>query len=316
MKPQVLIVVVLVLTPPVLALTLAGRARGPAASSPDDAGLPERLAALLDEADKLPTSLETDTTNNTARPLSQAEQMGRLAHEQPVRFVAECLRRYRHDKVNGYALTMFKEERIDGKVQKPELMRVLFREQPFSVSLQWLEGARRAELAVYVDGENAGRMLVRPSKSMFAFPGSRWAAIKAGRLGDDGVAAVDVDGDDARQSGRYPIREFGMFKALERLLADWEAAQKNNALHVEYLGEQVVPETGGRTCYVLHRTNFDKPERDGVTEQVLYIDRENWLQVGAVAKGPHGLIGTYYYRDIQINPDFTAKQFQRESVRP
>ncbi len=98
--------------------------------------------------------------------------------------------------MNGYTLTMFKEERIDGKLQKLELMRVAFLEQPFSVSLEWLEGTRRAERALYVEGENDGRMLVRPTA------GWRLAARLAGRLGKDGIASVDVDGDDARQSGR------------------------------------------------------------------------------------------------------------------
>ncbi len=116
--------------------------------------------------------------------------------------------------------------------------------------------------------------------------------------------------------GADPIRDFGMFKALERLLADWEAAQRRDALHVDYLGEQVVPQAGDRTCYVLRRSHFDKPERDGVTEQVIYIDKENLLQVGALAIGQQGLIGAYYYRDIKINPEFPAGQFQRASIRP
>ena len=40
---------------------------------------------------------------------------------------------------------------------------------------------------------------------------------------------------------------------------------------------------GGRDCYVLRRTRFLKPERDGVTEQTVYIDKESWLQLGSVA---------------------------------
>ena len=238
------------------------------------------------------------------KPFPSAEQMERLVRDQPVEFVEECLRRYRRD-VQAYTLTMTKEERIDGRVQKPEEMEVAFREQPYSVALKWTRGARRAERAVYVAGEHDDKLLVRPT------PAWSLVARAAGRLDKDGVAAIDVDGDDARQSGRFTIKEFGMYQGLARLFADWRAAQDRNALHVEYLGEQTVPETGGRTCYVLRRTRFLKPERDGVTEQVLYVDKETWLQVGSVAKGEPGLIGAYFYRDVHINPPFDPDPFGR-----
>src|SRR5262249_18772639 len=240
--------------------------------------------------------------SDDGRPLSDAEQVGRLARERPLEFVEECLRRYRRD-VHGYTLTMTKEERIDGQLQSPEEMEVAFREQPYSVALRWTKGARRAERAVYVAGQNNDKLLVRPTP--------RWhlMARLAGRLDKDGVATIDVDGDDARQSGRFTVKEFGMYQGLARLFTDWKAAEDRGALHVEYMGEQVVPETGGRTCYVLRRTRFLKPERDGVTEQVLYVDKENWLQVGSVANGDRGLIGAYFYRDIQINPAFQPDAF-------
>jgi hypothetical protein len=243
--------------------------------------------------------------SDDGKPLSDAEQMERLAREQPVEFVEECLRRYRRDVRKGYTLVMTKEERIDGQLQTPEEMEVAFREQPYSVSLKWTKGARRAERTVYVTGQNDDKMLVRPT------PKWRLVARLAGRLDKDGVARVDVDGDDARQSGRFTIKEFGMYQGLARLFADWKAARDRDALHVEYLGEKVVPETGSRTCYVLRRTQFLKPERDGVTEQVLYIDKDNWLQVGSVSKGENGLVGAYFYRDITINPGFDPDPFGR-----
>jgi hypothetical protein len=238
------------------------------------------------------------------RPPPDAEQMGRLARERPLEFVEECLRRYRRD-VRGYTLTMTKEERINGQLEKPEEMEVAFREQPYSVALTWVQGARRAQKAVYVAGRNDDKLLVRPT------PKWHLVARLAGRLDKDGVAAIDVDGDDARQSGRFTIKEFGMYQGLARLFADWKAAQDRGALHVEYLGEQTVQEAGGRTCYVLRRTRFLRPERDSVTEQVLYVDKETWLQVGSVARGEPGLIGAYFYRDIHINPPFDADPFGR-----
>ena len=246
--------------------------------------------------------------NDDNRPPPDAEQMGRLARERPLEFVEECLRRYRRD-VRGYTLTMTKEERINGQLEKPEEMEVAFREQPYSVALRWTQGVRRAERAVYVAGRNDDKLLVRPT------PAWSLVARAAGRLDKDGVAAIDVDGDDARQSGRFTIKEFGMYNGLARLLADWEAADRRGTLHVEHLGEQEPEEAGGRRCHVLRRADILKPERDGVTEQTVYIDAETWLQVGSVANGAAGLIGAYFYRDVKVNPEFPPDQFTRAALK-
>ncbi len=234
--------------------------------------------------------------------LSDAEEMALLARERPLDFLRQCLLRYKRT-VRSYTLTLSKQERINGVLEKqPEIMEVAFREEPFSVFFKWDKGARRAERVLYVEGENDDKMLVRAAPA--------WALIaRVARPVKDGLIVEDPDSADARQAGRFTIREFGMSSSLARLLADWEAADKKGALHVEYLGEQPLAEAGGRRCHVLHRTHFQKPERDGVTEQTAYIDAETWLQLGSVASGAEGLIGAYYYRDVTINPDFPPDQF-------
>jgi hypothetical protein len=239
--------------------------------------------------------------------LSDAEEMERLARERPLEFVRECLLRYKRN-VRGYALTMSKQERIGDVLEKREVMEVVFREEPFSVFLKWDQGTRRAERVLYVEGENEDRMLVRAVPAWFLL------ARAAGRA-KDGLVVVDVDGDDARQAGRFTIKEFGMYNGLARLLADWEAADRKGALHVEHHVEPAVEEAGGRRCHVLRRTRFLKPERDGVTEQTVYIDAETWLQVGSVGNGPAGLIGAYFYRDILVNPEFPPDRFTRAGLK-
>ncbi|HKI31441.1 MAG TPA: DUF1571 domain-containing protein [Gemmataceae bacterium] len=242
------------------------------------------------------------------KPLPDAVDMERLAGERPTEFLKECLLRYKRD-VKGYRLTMSKEERIAGQLEPREVMEVAFREKPFSVFLKWDTGSRRAERALYVAGENQDRVLARPTKGWY------WMAKAAGRLDHDGLAVEDVDGEAARRSGRFTIKEFGVYNGLARLLADWEAAQKKDALHVEYLGVQGVAWAANRPCWVLRRTRFLKPERDGVTEQTVYIDKETWLQVGSVAGGKDGLIGAYYYRDVEINPEFAPDQFRPAGLK-
>jgi hypothetical protein len=228
--------------------------------------------------------------------------METLARQDPVAFLENCLRRY-HREVTGYGCVMQKQERIGGKLQPREVVEAAFREKPFSAYLRWIEGARRAERALYVEGEHGGKMLARPTGFL------------ARKIAGD-VVERDVDGADARQSGRYTLAEFGIAKGTERTLVGFLAARKRGELRVAYLGEQKLVEAGDRLCWKLRRT-YARPEGDGFTELTLYVDKDNWLQVGSVLKGEGGkLIGEYFFRDIQLNPTFEAGQFQRSALIP
>jgi hypothetical protein len=238
--------------------------------------------------------------NDAAR--SRDQRMAQLAKEDPIAFLSECLARYDRE-VKGYRAIMQKQERIAGRLQPKEIIKVSFKEKPHSVLLVWMEGARRAERALYVDGENNGKMLARPN------------GLLARKVAGD-VVERDVDGPDARQSGRYPLSEYGIKKGTERTLAAWRAAHEQGTLHVDFLGEQPVKEAGDRLCYKLRR-RYARPENDGVTELTLYLDKENLLQVGSVLKGAGGrLIGEYFFRDIELNPAFSDGQFERGALSP
>ena len=225
-----------------------------------------------------------------------------LAKNDPIQFLTECLAR-NDQEVKGYRAVMQKQERIGGRLQPKEIIDVCFREKPHSVLLRWTEGARKAEAALYVEGENNGKMLARPT------------GLIARKIAGD-VVERDVDGSDARQSGRYTLNEYGMKKGMERTLAAWKAAREQGALEVALLGEQRVKEAGDRACYKLRR-RYARPDTEGVNELTIYVDKENLLQVGSVLKGEGGrLIGEYFFRDIQLNPQFGPGQFQREALSP
>jgi hypothetical protein len=233
---------------------------------------------------------------------SADSKIAQLAKNDPIAFLTQCLARYDRE-VKAYRAVMQKQERIGGRLQPKEIINVCFKEKPHSVLLVWIEGARRAERVLYVDGENNGKMLARPN------------GLIARKVAGD-VVERDVDGPDARQSGRYPLSEYGIKKGTERTLAAWSAARDQHALHVEYLGEQRVREVGDRLCYKLRRRNA-RPENDGVTELTIYVDKENLLQVGSVLKGGGGkLIGEYFFRDIGLNPAFSDGQFERGALSP
>jgi len=232
--------------------------------------------------------------------LLSAAEMDKLAARNPVAFLESCLDRYNRE-VKGYSQIFQKQERIGKQLEKKEITEIKFRDplsgKPFSVYMRWLEGARLAARVLYVEGENDNKMLVKPVGA-FGF-------LIVSRL---------VDGEDARKSGRYTLKEFGLKKGLQRSLYGFKEDQKAGTLHVKYLGKQKIKEAGDRTCWVLKR-RYEKPDRDGVKEQTLYIDTQTWLMVGTILKDAEGrLLAEYWFRDIKLNPDFGKDQFTRKAL--
>jgi uncharacterized protein DUF1571 len=223
-----------------------------------------------------------------------------LPYPDPVAFLEKCVERYDRE-VKGYSCILWKQERVEGKLHHPELVQVYFREHPFSVFMRWLEGAEEAQCALYVRGQNDNKLLALPAG---------WKSVT-------GIWAKDPSGPEARRSSRYPINEFGMQVAMKRTLDAWRKARAKHTLHVEYLGLYRVAQAGNRECYKLHRDRYTPPEEDGIADFVMYIDRENWLQVGSVLRDVKGqLIAEYYFRDIKINPQFAPNQFDRSALTP
>jgi hypothetical protein len=245
---------------------------------------------------------EKTPVRDDGRPLPSNAVMEQLARKDPVAFLENCVRRYNRD-VKGYTLTFQKQERIGGQLQPREVIEVAFRDKPHSVFFNWQEGARKAERALYVEGENDGKLLARPNGGV-------------ARLVAGDVVKREVNGSEASQSGRYTLDQFGLKKAAKRALDAWKAAKEKGELKVEYLGVKDLKEAGDRPCWVLKRTN-KRPERDGVMENELYIDTQNWLQIGSVLKDDRDrVIGAYYFRDIRLNPEFKEDQFTRAALKP
>jgi outer membrane lipoprotein-sorting protein len=243
-------------------------------------------------------ALATGTLVKAPLPLPSDAEMEKFAKDNPIAFLKYCLRRYDYD-VRSYRLTFKKQERIGGKLQESETIAAQFRDDPFSVRFEWTKGARLAKKLLFVRGENGNQMLV----------------VGKGLLSVGGVVKRDPEGEDAKNSSRYPITEFGLKTGAQRSLAAWENARKDNALHVEYAGKKEVPELGNRVCYVFKRTKYAKPEEDGISAATVYIDKETWQQVGITLKNADGdLIAEYWFCDITFNPQFNPDTFKKSAL--
>lgn len=229
---------------------------------------------------------------------SERESLEKILREDPPRFLEMSLEKYAKE-VKGYKLLFDKQEKINGTMHKPQRVEVHFREAPFSVHMHWLVNPQLATKALFVEGENDGKVLARG-----------W-----GPLRFLGIQKRDVDGADAKNSGRYTIAQFGFRKSTERTLEKMKQARARGELHVRYLGIEPVEKLGGLPCYKLIRTPYVPLEDGGLNELTIYFDQKSWLQVGSILRDSKGdLIAEYFFSNITLNPEFDPKQFTRDSL--
>jgi hypothetical protein len=254
---------------------------------------------------KTPETTEPTTlaeVKDSGGSLPQSDELVELARKNPVGFLEKVIIRYdREMKTHqGYTCLLVKRERVKGKLPPPEKteeMAVRFREQPFSVLLEWKKNPGKAQRVLYVKGENNDKLLVLPKG-----------------IGSFRLWERDPLGEEALESGRYPLTEFGIQVGSRRALASWQA---DPHLKVEYLGEKKVPQLGDRLCYVLRRTGYRSEVPGGVeVESTFYFDKETWLQVGSVLMTENDqLLAEYWFRDFQYVDKFDANAFTRQAVK-
>jgi hypothetical protein len=253
-----------------------------------------------DEVDRAEEPAPLAKVADDGKALPKEDAMVRLARTDPIAFLEKCIVRYDRE-VKGYHCTLLKQERLKGKLQPTEKIVVDFREKPFSVRMEWpgdQNKSRPAYRTLYVRGENDNKLVARKWER------PAWTFER------------DPEGADVLATTRYPPTEFGIQVGTRRALAAWQAAKKRGELEVVYEGEKKLVEVGNRPCWVLKRVGYKKPEDDGILETTFYFDKENWLQVGSVLKGAGGqLIGSYYFRDLKLNPKFAADTFTREGLK-
>lgn len=253
--------------------------------------------------------------------LPTPEQFAELAKTDPVAMLKACVTRYERE-VNGFRAVLEKQERLENKLHPSEVVYMAIREKPVAVTIRWKEGARpdffgaKTEGVVYPAGEKNDEIaLWRPAARLMKEP------------------KVGPKSRPARESSRYCIIDAGFLPTLLRTYRAWEANQKAGELKFVYHGLKPVSQLGGRTCHVIERTcprrevdsfSLDevaptdpkKVESEGFDRVTIMIDAETWIQVGSELKRANGeLIGSYYFRDIELNPKFADDEFTPAAIK-
>jgi hypothetical protein len=216
---------------------------------------------------------------------------------EPVAFLEACLKRYDAKKIQGYDLVFQKQELIEGELKPEEVVKVHYREEPYSVYFFWTQPVNRdVRSALYVENDNKGADGKSRVKVYTSF------GFKLDKA---------PDGTEAKKYSRYAMNTFGLRKTMQRVLDSWKEAQAENTLKVDYLGQEMVQAVGGRACYKFQRPRYARPEGDdNVSKLIIFIDCETLFQVGSIVFDRDGKqLGYYYFRDIKLNPAYPLEQF-------
>lgn len=278
--------------------------------------VPATIAICLATVPVAPPSIALNRTNpepelTECEKLPDANAFDQLARTDALAMLNASMSRYRC-QVRGYHCILLKQERVKGTLGPVEVIDVNFRDDPFAVVMKWVQGAGLVKATLYAKGENNGKLKARTLI---------------------GIQDSDPTGFIARQTSRFSILDFGIYRGTLRTYAIWKRAHDRGHLNIEYLGKKPVPELNGRVCHWIRRTvdpvevdNFSLEEtetrspvrypQEAIGKVTIMIDVETWLHLGSDIRHPDGsLIASYYFRDLKLNPKQDREEFMPDVLK-
>jgi hypothetical protein len=201
------------------------------------------------------------------------------------------------DKLQDYSAMMMKHERVDGKLNDPEVAFIKVRQKPMSVYMYFAKPeALKGQEVIYVQGANNNKLLGHGTGFRKVF----------------GTVPLEPTGPIAMKGNRYPITEIGIVNLVRRLVEVGEEDTKYGECEVKYLTAKINdrPCTCIRVVHPTPRRNF----RFHVAQ--IFVDNELNLPVRyesydwpAKPEGQPELIEEYTYYNIKLNNGFTDADF-------
>lgn len=214
-----------------------------------------------------------------------------LARTDPIGFLRLCRARYRF---RDYTCTFVKQELMGKRVTKAQEIAVRFREEPFSVDMQWVKNADQASRALYVENawkDRRGRELAwfKPAGALIRLIVPR---IKQPILGSRAKAA-----------SRRSLDQFGFSRTLDLIIKYVEKGRRNDVLELRYVG---VGDIKGRSTYVFERfLPYDGREAHYPDNLLRYHIDQEWLIPSACYsysdREGKKLLGSYVMTDVTFD---------------
>lgn len=206
------------------------------------------------------------------------------------------------DGVKDYTAIFSKQEMIGQQLKKTS-MNLKFREEPFSVYMQFGKPYEGREV-IYVAGANKNMLLAHDT------------GVRA-ILG--GTVSLDPESNQAMEDNRYPVTMLGLRKMVERIIEQWEAEGKFGETNVKYfpnakLGADV-------SCRVIESSHPQPRKQFKFQMTRLYIDKATGIairveQYGFPQRGEKTspLVEEYTYMSLKTNAGLTDADFDAKNT--
>jgi hypothetical protein len=233
------------------------------------------------------------TSESVAAPVSASAES---AIARARRAIAECQLRYQ--AVDDYTCTLFKRERIDGRLKPFHIMAVKVRSKPQSIYLKFQQPARGRE-AIYVSGRHGGKLLAHDVglNKLLA-----------------GTLQLEPTSARAMEDCRHPITEAGIGPLLETLSKRWAVELDPAESSIAFRDDILV---GTRPCDMIESTH-PLHRREFLHHRVrVYIDQEFGLPIRFEAydwprtpTSEPDLQEEYTYTNLKLNVGLTDDDFE------
>jgi hypothetical protein len=218
----------------------------------------------------------------------------------------ELLQRARQrcaQEVRGYTCVFLRQERLAGELTAPQAIKVLYREDPQSVYMTWIQNTGRVRRALYVKGRLVNE---NGEEKALVEPAGVIARLFVRKL------EVPIHGAEARKSGRFTIDQFGFRVVLDRILRDNQRLTALGGVEWTYEGQGSID---GRPTHVLvrHLPYAGPSGKLPDARLVVHLDQE-WLWPAGIYsfadEQQRELLGSYVTTRVDLNPGLTDQNFE------
>lgn len=243
-----------------------------------------------------------------ADALTPLQKLQRQLEAEPLTALKSLLADYERE-VRDYRCTFIKKERVNGTLREEQVMEAKFKEDPFSVHLNWTAlGGSLAQQAIYVDGKWIGD---DGEKMAQVQPAGKVLQLLANRV------KQNIYGASAKKASRKFIDSFGVANSLRMIIEFSQKAYERGELKLRYVGEG---EIAGRRTFVIERrlpfTTEDGEYPDALL--IVHIDQEFGVPAAAMAyssetPSDESLLGSYLWTDLKLNVGLADTDFEPDT---
>jgi len=258
---------------------------------------PDRVA-VADQSPGTRLSLKPSVASGSVSASTPASQEKPIARA--IRTIADCQVRYQ--AVDDYTCTLFKRERIAGRLTPVHIMELKARTNPQSIYLKFQQPARGRE-AIYVSGLHGGKLLAHDVglNKLLA-----------------GTLQLEPTGARAMVDCRHPITEAGIGPLLDTLSTRW-ALELNPAESIITFRDDMVIDV--RRCTMIESTHPEHRSQFLHYRVRVFIDQEIGLPIRFEAydwpknaSSEPDLQEEYTYMNLKLNVGLKDLDFEASNA--